>query len=65
MIQNNTTIDGQVISSGKLVLKTQYICSMQENTNWCWKQQPLEQTIIVKTRTMIHTRLDVVIIRYV
>ena len=29
MIQNNTTIDGQVISSGELVVKAQYLSSMQ------------------------------------
>ena len=34
----NTTIDRQVISAGELVFKAQYICSMQENTNWYWKQ---------------------------
>ena len=38
---------------------------MQENTNWYWKQQPLQQTIIVPTRTILHPRLDVIIIRYV
>ena len=38
---------------------------MQENTNWYWKQQPLQQTIIVPTRTILHPRLDVITIRYV
>ena len=37
---------------------------VQENTNWYWKKQSLQQTIIVPTRTIIHPRLDVVIIRY-
>ena len=32
-LQNNTTIDGQIISSGELVVKAQYFWSMQENTN--------------------------------
>ena len=64
-LQNNTTIDGKVISSGKFVDKAQYICSMQENTNCYWKQQPLQQTIIVSTRTILHTPLEVIIIRYV
>ena len=58
-LQNNTTIDGQVISSGKLVVKAQYLCSVQENTNWYWKQQPLQQTIIVPTRTILRPCLDV------
>ena len=60
-IQNNTTIDGQVISAVKLVVKAQYLCSMQENTNWYWKQQPLQYTIIVPTCTILHPRLDVTI----
>ena len=29
MLQNNTTIYGQVISVGELVFKAQYLCSMQ------------------------------------
>ena len=32
---------------------------MQENTNWYWAQQPLQQTIIVTTRTIIHPHFDV------
>ena len=58
-----STIDGQVISAGELVAKTQYLCSVQENTDWHWKQQPLQQTIIVTTRTILRPRLDVIIIR--
>ena len=38
---------------------------MQENTNWYWKQQPIQQTIIVPTCTILHPRLEVIIIRYV
>ena len=41
-LQNNTTIYGQVIYSGELVVKAQYLCSMQESINWYWKQQPLQ-----------------------
>ena len=65
MLKINTTIDGKVISAGELVVKAQYICSMQENTNWYWKQQPLQQTSIVPTRTILHPCIDLIIIRYV
>ena len=41
-LQNNTTIDRQVISAVKLVVKVQYLFSMQENTNKFWKQQLLQ-----------------------
>ena len=61
-LQNNTKIDGHVISAGELVVKSQYLCYMKENTNWYWKQQPLQETIIVPTRTILHPRLDVIII---
>ena len=27
-LQDNTTIDGQIITSGELVVKAKYICSM-------------------------------------
>ena len=64
-LQNNTTIYGQVIYAGELVFKGQYLFSMQENTNWYWRQQPLQHTIIVSTRTIIHPRLDVITIRHV
>ena len=33
-LQDNTTIDGQIITAGKLVVKAQYICYMQVDTNW-------------------------------
>ena len=64
-LQNNTTIYGKVISSGELVVRAQYISSTQENTNWYWKQQPLQQTVIVPTRTILRPHLYVIIIRYV
>ena len=38
-LQNNTQIDWQIISAGELVVKVQYIFSMQENSNWYWKKQ--------------------------
>ena len=38
---------------------------MQENTNWYWKKKPMQHTIIVPTRTILHPRLDVIVIRYV
>ena len=64
-LQNSTTINGKVISGGELVVKAQYFCSMQENTNWYWKQRQLQQTIIVPTRTILHPNIGVIIIRYV
>ena len=64
-LQSNTKIDGQVSSSVALVFKAQYILSVQENTNWYWKQKPLQQTNIVPTHTILNQHIEVIIIRYV
>ena len=37
-LQENTTIDEKIITSGELVVKAQYLCSMQIDTNWYWNQ---------------------------
>ena len=56
---------GQVISDSELVVREQYLCSVQEYINWYWEQQSLQQAIIVPTCTILHPRLNVVIIRCV
>ena len=65
ILQDNTTIDGQILTSGELIVKAQYLCSMQEITNWCWDQYPQQQVITVPTRTIIHQQLDVTAIKYI
>ena len=57
-LQNNTTIDGQVMTSGELVVKAQYICSIQVDTNWYQNQHPQHNVITVPTRTILHPRLE-------
>ena len=37
----------------------------KEKTNWYWKQQPLQHTIIFPTRIIRNPRLEVIILRYV
>ena len=32
-LQENTTIDGQIITAGELVVKAQYLCYIQVNNN--------------------------------
>ena len=38
-LQENTTIDGKIITAGEFVAKAKYLCSMQVDTNWYWNQQ--------------------------
>ena len=50
----NTTIDGQIITAQKLVVKAQYICYMQVYTNWYWNQYPQQNVITVPTLTILY-----------
>ena len=58
-LQYNTTINRQIITAGKLVVKTQYLCYMKETTNWFWAKHPQHQVITVPTRTTLYPRVDV------
>ena len=51
-LQENTTIDGQIITTGESVVKEQYICSMQVDTNWYYNQHPQQHVVTVPTRTV-------------
>ena len=63
-LQDNTKIDGQIITSGELFVKSQYICFMQVDTNWYWNQHPQMHIIIVATRTILHPLLEVNAVTY-
>ena len=39
-LQDNIKIDRKYITAGELFVKAQYLCYMQESTNWFWYQQP-------------------------
>ena len=58
-LHENTTIDGQIITSGELVVKAEYFCYMQIYTNWYCNQQPKHHVITVPTRTILHPKLEV------
>ena len=57
-LQENTTIDGQILIAGELVVNTKYLCSMQVDTNWYFNQQPNNHVITVPTRTILHPQLE-------
>ena len=44
----------------ELVIKAQHFCSVQEDNNFHWKQQPLQQNIMVPTSTILCPRFYVV-----
>ena len=40
-LQENITIDGQILIAGELVVNAKYLCSMQVDTNWYWNYTTL------------------------
>ena len=41
-----------------MVVKSQYVCSMQIDTNWYWNKQPKHNVITVPTRTILNPQLE-------
>ena len=62
--QDTTTIYGQIITTGKLVVEAQYICSMKVDTNWYCNQHPQQHAIIVPKFTIIHPQLEFIAVAY-
>ena len=58
-LQDNTTIDGKIITSGEFIVKAQYLCYIQVDTNWYWNKQPQQHVITVISRTILHPQLEV------
>ena len=53
-LQDNTKIDGKIITARELVIKAKYICSMQGDTNWYCNQHPQHHVITLPTCTIPH-----------
>ena len=64
-LKHYTTFNINIISSGELVIKTQYIICIQENTNLYWCKKNQQQYTIVTTQTIVHPCIDVVAVKYV
>ena len=53
-LQDNTTIDGNIITADELVVKAQHRRCMQVDTNWYWNQHPQHHVITLPTSTILH-----------
>ena len=53
-LQDNTTIYGQILNAGELIVKAQYLCSIQVDTNWYWNQQLKQHVITVPTLIILY-----------
>ena len=47
-----------------MVVKAQYLCSMQVYNNWYCNQQPKKHVITVPTRAILHPQLEVNAVTY-
>ena len=63
-LQYNITIDGQIITAGELVVKVQYLSSMQVYNNCYWDPHPQQHIITFPTRTILHPQLEVNALTY-
>ena len=63
-LHDNTTIAGQIITTDEMVVKAQYLCFMQVDTNWYWNQHIKQHVITVPTITIIHPKIEVNAVTY-
>ena len=49
----------KIITAGELVVKAQYIFSMQVDTNWYWNQHPQQHVLTSPTHTILHPQHEV------
>ena len=57
-LQEETTRDGKISTTGELVVKPQCMKFIQDNTKHYWGKLPQKNNIIVSTCTIVHPCLD-------
>ena len=57
-LQENTKIDGQIITAGEFFVNAKHLCSMQVDINWYWNQQSKHHVITVPTLTILNPQLE-------
>ena len=65
ILQEYTTCDGEISTAGEIVARSQYPSCMKENMKWYWEQTQQQQIIYFLTRTIVHTCLDVFVVKEV
>ena len=59
MLQDNKTVEKKVINAGEIILKAEYLSIMKSNTNWYCKKIGTKDNVVIATRTIVHSCLDV------
>ena len=62
-LQEDTTCDGQISTSGELVIIAHYLKCIQEKKNCYWEGENNQQLIVVPTHTIVHTCLNVFVVK--
>ena len=58
MLQNNNTMDKQVIKAGEIIVKPEFLIIMKNYTKWYWQQFGTQESIIIENCTIFHPCLD-------
>ena len=62
-LQEDTSCDGKISMSGKLILKYQYLICMKTKKKWYWEQTQKQQVIVVTTFIIFHPCLDFIVVK--
>ena len=51
-LQDNKTVDKQVIKAGKIIVKSEYLSLIKANTNQYWEKLGNKETVAIATHTI-------------
>ena len=61
-VDKNT--DGKVSKEGEIMVRAEYLNMMKAKTNWYWQKNVNKQSVIISTRNIFHSCLDVSVTKY-
>ena len=62
-IEEDTTWDLKNITAGEIVVKAYYLSYTKEKNKWYFKQKKQKRVILFPTRTIVHSCLDVFLVK--
>ena len=63
-LHEDKNTDGKVSKEGEIMVRVEYLNMMKAKTNWYWQKNVNKQSVIISTRNIFHSCLDVSVTKY-
>ena len=62
-LQNEITVDGQILKDGELVADACYLTQIRQGSNWYVEAEEEQQLVTVSMRTVVHPQLNTEVVK--